>query len=607
MPSFTLSASILLFTIALGLTTRFTFKQTTRTVCFLLAILWVILSCTFFVADYFSGNGIDEATVYHMQYGLVGAGFGEYLELIAGSSAGLILILALLIYSFFFIRRPTAPKHIAALLPIGLLAAVLCNPASLNLYRLSGLDRPQQDSDFQQYYQAPSISATRSKTKNIVYIYAESLEQNYFDETLFPGLMPKLNALTADASLFTNIHQVYGTSWTIAGIAASQCGISLVTPSHGNSMSGMPEFLPGATCLGDLLSKEGYQLNFMGGARLKFAGKGKFLKNHGFQSIKGLNHFKKNDTINKNTSSWGLYDDQLLSLARDEFKQLQRQGKPFGLFALTLDTHHPKGHVSKSCRESRYQDGSNPMLNAVHCTDTLLADFIQSIRALDTDNNTVIVLASDHLALKNLAWDTLKKKPRKNFLMIFDPETDGQSIHTKGSPLDIAPTLLSSVGFDANIGLGKNLFDPSVTSSANINDKLPSWQMDFLAFWEFPQLYGHTTIDSNEKKVSFSKQALNIPVLIEVKPDLRTIARFQFDRSVGHHSFLDHISELPPGSHFLWIDYCKNMPSLEQEGILKGTFCLGGGKPGKVKNIKVLEPKERLSIKELRHLMDMSS
>ncbi|MBB6520101.1 sulfatase-like hydrolase/transferase [Pseudoteredinibacter isoporae] len=606
MPSFILITSVLLFVIALGLSIRFTLNKKTRIACFLLAMLWVILSCTFFVADYFSGNGIDEATVYHMQYGLGGAGFGEYSRLILVSSLGLAAIVGLLIYAFFFGRKPEASKTVVTLMPASLFAALLCNPASLDLYRVSGLDTAPAASDFHQYYQKPELSASRNHTKNIVYIYAESLEQNYFDETLFPDLMPKLKALSAESSLFTNIHQVYGTGWTIAGIAASQCGISLVTPSHGNSMSGMPEFLPGATCLGDLLSKEGYQLNFMGGAQLKFAGKGKFLKNHGFSTIKGLNHFKKDETISKNTSAWGLYDDQLLTLVREEFQQLQDQNKPFGLFALTLDTHHPKGHISKSCRDMRYRDGSNAMLNAVHCTDALLSDFIESIRALDKDKNTVIVLASDHLALKNLAWDTLKQKPRKNFLMIIDPEQKGQIINTEGSPLDIAPTLLSAVGYEANMGLGKNLFDTKLKTAQSLNKKLPSWRDDFLEFWEFPQLYGHATIDLPGGHISFANRDLKIPVLIEVKPNLRTIARFQFDRSAGHQSFVDHISEIPPGSHFLWIDSCKNMPS-SSEKAPKGSFCLSGGKPGKINTVKTLSPKERLSIKELRNLMGMKS
>jgi hypothetical protein len=33
---------------------------------------------------------------------------------------------------------------------------------------------------------------------------------------------------------------------------------------------------------------------------------------------------------------------------------------------LTLDTHHPDGHPSRSCDGSIYRDGSNPILNAVH-------------------------------------------------------------------------------------------------------------------------------------------------------------------------------------------------------------------------------------------------
>ena len=89
------------------------------------------------------------------------------------------------------------------------------------------------------------------------------------------------------STTFTQIKEISGTGWTIGGMTASQCGIPLVTPSHGNSMSGMDAFLPDAICLGDLLCKEGYELHYFHNSSIDFAGTGKFYCTHGFQEASG--------------------------------------------------------------------------------------------------------------------------------------------------------------------------------------------------------------------------------------------------------------------------------------------------------------------------------
>ena len=76
---------------------------------------------------------------------------------------------------------------------------------------------------------------------------------------------------------------------------------------------------------------------------------------------------------------WGLYDDSLFDLAYNNFVELSKKRNKFAMFLLTLDTHHPNGHPSKSCENISYGDGSNPMLNSVACSDYLIAGFIEKI------------------------------------------------------------------------------------------------------------------------------------------------------------------------------------------------------------------------------------
>ena len=114
-------------------------------------------------------------------------------------------------------------------------------------------------------------------------------------------------------------------------------------------MAKMDQDLPGAVCIGDLLKSVAYKSHYMGGAALQFAGKGKFYNTHGFSGVSGLEELRENLGQDISFSEWGIYDPDLLQLAEERFLDLSEAGDPFGLFLLTLDTHHPKGHIPEKC------------------------------------------------------------------------------------------------------------------------------------------------------------------------------------------------------------------------------------------------------------------
>ena len=259
-----------------------------------------------------------------------------------------------------------------------------------------------------EYKEVGKNDSIRDK-KNVIFIYFESLERTYLDESYFPDLMPNLKRIERNALNFTGVNQIIGSGWTIAGKVSSQCGIPLFTPSDGNSMSGVIVFLPKAKCLGDVLSNNDYALSYVGGSTLEFAGKGNFYRTHGFQSVSGLDELINQVPSPVYRSAWGLYDDTLVSIFKRKLEELTSSSKPFGLFALTLDTHHPRGHLSKFCEGIEYLDGKNPMLNALRCADKLVYEIYNFITTHERFDNTILVISSDHLAMPNTAFDVLKK------------------------------------------------------------------------------------------------------------------------------------------------------------------------------------------------------
>jgi phosphoglycerol transferase len=584
-----------------------------------IGLFLVMASCSAFLfivygaAYYFTGNGIDEATMYHLEYGLDGAGFLEYGGLIATIGA---LIIGFMCLLWYILKKANNEKpHIMkSVLSYFLLSASLfLNPATLDIYKLQKesliLDsQPQSATDFYDYYRNPHISARPSSSqKNLVFIYAESLERTYFDETLFPGLIKGLREIESKSTYFTNIRQVTRTGWTMGGMTASLCGIPLFTPSHGNSMAGMDQFLSSVVCLGDLLKNKGYHLTYMGGASLDFAGKGKLFKTHGFTDVLGREELVPRLENKNYKTDWGLYDDSLFDMVYNRFIELSEQGGKFAIFTLTLDTHHPNGHPSKSCKDIKYKDGSNSILNAVACSDCLITKFIKKIIKSPYADKTVVVLVSDHLALRNTASDLLQKRNRRNLFMIIDPnKKKSKEVRAVGSTLDIGTTLLPFIGYNGDIGLGRNLLSATEPEKDRryIHANLRKWKREIVKFWNFPTIQSTIEINIDAKIVRIDKRSFRIPILIELNNKLESTLKFQFYKSKGLKSLVQHRKALDENKYFLFIDRCEDVRELDKT-LGKDGFCLLAGQGRKYTKITKLNKNITYTVNEIRKLLKM--
>lgn len=300
-------------------------------------------------------------------------------------------------------------------------------------------------------------SAQRDKAKNLVFIYLEGLEQAYFDEDKFPGLMPRLSKVRARSVRFTKVYGLIGA--TVTGIFASQCG----WPAHSypDPKDGREAFLPGLRCVGDVLADAGHRAVYMGGADHSFAGKGAFFRTHGFDEVLGRSELAPGLEDPAYTNRWGLYDDSLFSMADRKFQELVARDSPFTLTLLTLGTHHP-GYPAASCPSYARED--DPILQAVHCTDAIVADFVERVRRSPVSADTVVVILSDHLMSSVVTNKDPRFEPRaKRHLtfMIDVPWLPGEDIELRGTQFDVGPTLLAIMGLGSGekMGLGSSLLD----------------------------------------------------------------------------------------------------------------------------------------------------
>jgi len=441
-------------------------RRITRIIAYnILATAFFVIEASFFFSYYLQNTGFNEAFFYHIRPDLLYAGMREYLPFII---AMIICLSGLLIMSSSTLAREMSRRVRLIPMALGLLAfgLLISPPVKALVFYVENYSTPKKDNVLfenftEQLSPKVTVEFTKSERPNIVLIYAESLEQRFFDETLFPGLVPNLKRLKERSINFSNVSQGIGAEWTVGGIVASQCGYPLAG-SQGvkdNDLSIFDKFLPKATCLGDLLGNEGYHLTFIGGADARFAGKVDFLASHGYKEILDRVHVQKYLDDKSYHNSWGVFDDTLFDYAIEKFISLSKEKSPFLMTLLTLDPHGSIGYLSKSC--NTYLSGDNSSLNSFHCSDQLISRFIEQIRNSPYSENTLIIVLSDHLAMRNKATYLLEtsQKPRRLTFFVNTPDSQKQENVNPGLHYDIAPTILDLVGYNirGQIGFGAPL------------------------------------------------------------------------------------------------------------------------------------------------------
>lgn len=592
--------SVSLFLVSLIIIQKVNLSTVKKSIFSFTYLSYVFLFIFNAIIIYFTEEGLNSAVIFHLRFGLSGAGFLEYWEIIAVTLFGLIFSLVLLYFLLKKGRRSNGKRYFEVAI-ILILISLLLNPGLREIYGYYTRGNANSSQNFNEYYQEPDISQV-NQNKNIVFIYAESLEQTYFDENIFPGLMTNLKELQNQSTYFTQIKQVTNTNWTIAGKVASQGGIPLFTTSQGNSMRSLEKFLPAAITLGDLLKQEDYYLSYYGGADLSFAGKGNFYKTHGFDEVYGINNLSSKVNIDDlPTNSWGLYDKDLFDIAYDSFIELSKTKEKFGLFLLTIGTHHPRGHKNTNVE---YKDGNNEMLNAVAASDKLISDFVNEILQSPYKDETVIVIASDHLAMKNQATDLLNKGDRTNLFMVIDPQQlKKNEIDKTGSLLDVAPTLLPYVGYEGKIGLGRNLLDSETNPEeiSLIHDNLISWKPQIIEFWDFPIVRESIFVNIESETASIDEEIFEIPILIELDEDLNTVLKF--DSNAANQRLLDYLFEVDEDKHFIYVDKSETINKLDSTLYPEG-YSMILGKDNKIKVSKNLNDNITLDANNLSEIID---
>jgi phosphoglycerol transferase len=402
------------------------------------------------------------SVMFHAKEGITGVGptmLQNDILTTLGTLSGLLLIC--------YLASAVAPlRHLPMVAAVLL---VLGNPVVIFVAKRMLL--PVPDVDLATRLVEPQIAAN-PLAPDIVYIYLEGMDRLFLDPELDMETANTLRALEKQGLSFTEIRQVAGTGWTIAGMVASQCGVPLLPRGFLNNdiiESVVERFLPGVTCLGDLLDGQGYQKTFVMGAEAKFAGTVAFYATHHYQTTiaqKDMKLIFPPEELAEASVVWFADDQMVYDATRKEFTAALGKDAPFLLTIATIGPHGVPNYLSRQCTGDGKATYTKDMFEAARClmglTAKLVADLQQEHRQSGRKNGLRFILQSDHL---NHGRPLLRSTPKVtvNTLILIGGPEQGVTIAKPGTMLDVFPTVLDWLGFPAaggKAGLGVSLLSP---------------------------------------------------------------------------------------------------------------------------------------------------
>lgn len=326
--------------------------------------------------------------------------------------------------------------------------------------------------------------------RNLIVIFAESMESTFLPNTTpqrnssqevfspFDNLTPSLyqtllNGVNfSDTSTIGGTQQAFGISWTIAGLVGYQCAIPLHLPISGNDFGKRVggSFLKGATCLGNILDKEGYKQLFILPHEKSYAGTQYFMRDHHIP-IHDFDFYLQSNQLPKDYQGfWGMKDSLTFEKAKQELLALKKD-KPFALYLLTIDTHARAGYTDPQKCKNIYdtQTSNGQYKNAIACSDKVIGDFLEWVKKQDFYKNTTIVILGDHLSMNGEIFPENTHRRIYNAFInakFFHPLQKDKIYNRRFSHFDILPTILDSLDVEVKggkLGLGSDLLSNQPT------------------------------------------------------------------------------------------------------------------------------------------------
>ena len=427
-----------------------------------------------------------EEVVYHLSTTIEGTNPDMIYEALFKYGLPACLIIAAFIALLRFFRKKRLNPRPLYLLALLIAVAELIGVCYFLETRLKVIEYIRDGGEYSTFIEDNYVDPAKArlsfpeKKRNLIYIYLESMEDTFADQsaggsgTWGKNIIPRLTKLSQEAEDFSGssdptlngARALTGSTWTMGGIFAQSSGLPLKVSLNANGMNLMNHFFEKMTAIGDILQENGYRQVFLCGSDIVFGGRALFFQDHGNYELHDYNYAKAMGYIPEDyLVFWGYEDEKLYEIAKKEITELAKGDKPFNYSMLTVDTHPEDGYV---CRLCGTEFGDNQYANVFHCADNQVCDFIQWLKEQDFYENTTVVINGDHCTMDaDFCNDVDPSYQRRTYTAILNAAVEPALDERRNySTMDNFPTTLAAMGVQIEgdrLGLGTNLFSDRKT------------------------------------------------------------------------------------------------------------------------------------------------
>ena len=279
-------------------------------------------------------------------------------------------------------------------------------------------------------------SAKRDKPLNLVIILQESLGAGFVESLGGKPVTPNLEKLKSEGIWF---EQLYATGTrSVRGIEAVTAGFQ-PTPSESTVKLSLSQ--KNFFTLASLLTKQGYNAEFIYGGESHFDNMRSFFLGNGFNQITDQKDYKNPVFM----GSWGASDEDLLNKTHEQLLAHHASGKPFFTLAFSSSNHAP--FEFPDGRIELYEQPKATDNNAVKYADYAIGQFFEKAKKSPYWKDTVFLIVADHDI--RVRGNTLV--PIEHFHipgLILGADIKPQIIKSIVSQIDLPVTVLSLMGIN---------------------------------------------------------------------------------------------------------------------------------------------------------------
>lgn len=299
-------------------------------------------------------------------------------------------------------------------------------------------------SDFyeREYVFPETVEINFENKRNVLMIALESMEKPYANEELFGpgGLTPNITKLERNNVSFENYHVLSGMTHTIAAITGMVAGLPLFFSSYKSI-----EKMVGASGIGNIFVKNGYQTWSFFPASGKFSLKENFLRRMGFENIYDGERLRAMLDYELDVKPFdGIDDGTLFDMTRPMIVDVIRSGKPYFILMETINTHCD-GYYTQYCRDMAMPQET--MEDIAKCEDKIIYNFVQWFRKQDP--TAVVIMVNDHTQRSGPIMQklsSLEERALNNVFINADSVFDNVDENRPVAAFDFFPTVVEAAG-----------------------------------------------------------------------------------------------------------------------------------------------------------------